>query len=59
MDEENKTKDLADDGDNVDEEVKVLSSRVVEHFLETWKIILCLVKTEYVRWWTLFSVLKI
>ena len=35
MDEENKTKDLADDGDNVDEEVKVLSSRVVEHFLET------------------------
>lgn len=49
MDEENKTKDLADDGDNVDKEVKAPSSRVVEHFLETWKIILCLVKTEYVK----------
>ena len=35
MDEENKTKDLADDSDNVDEEVKAPSSRVVEHFLET------------------------
>ena len=37
MDEEDETDDLADDGDDVDEEVKASSSGEVEHFLEILK----------------------
>ena len=37
MDEEDDSNELADEGDNVDEEVKALSSRKVEHSLETLK----------------------
>ena len=37
MDEGDKTNDLADDGDDVDKEVKAPSSKKVKHFLETLK----------------------
>ena len=49
IDEEDETNDLADDGDDVDEEVQAPSSREVEHSLETLKIILCSVKTENIK----------
>ena len=37
MDEEDETNNLADDGDDVDEEVKAPSSREVEHSSQTLK----------------------
>ena len=49
MDKEHEANDLADDGDDVDKEVKALSSREVEHSLETLKNYSLFSKNEDVK----------